>query len=90
MQVLSEWLDLHDNIPEFLALQEVGGTGSLTSTAGDTESLQLLREFIFADNVLSAYHVWGSSDVTSYLAQMTLLSRDCVDYIADTYKGERL
>ena len=89
MHVLGDWLDLHENIPEFLTLQEVGGTGSLPCSAEDAEN-QHLNEFILPDNVLSNYHVLGTSNVSSYLAQMILLARDSIDYIADTYKGERL
>ena len=81
---------MHENGPEFLALQEVGGTGSLASALREASNSEPLSEYSLSDCVCSSYYVLGTADLNSYLAQVILLSKGSVEYIADTYKGERM
>ena len=87
---MSHFIALFDPCTDILAFQEVGGTKQLQSISPDLEKGFQLFEYLFADDELEDYFVFGTEQVDSYLGQMILIARETVEFIHSSFAGSRV
>ena len=91
MDCISHWLKACDLCIDVLALQEVGGIKNLqVAQCSEAHDGNSLPEFVFPDDELDDYYVFGTDTLESHLGQMILISRDAAECILSTYHGERV
>ena len=89
LQTVGEWIEVTSPCADIITLQEVGGIGGLTPLHASS-SERNLHEYIVHDGELEDYFIFGTNELESYLGQVILLSKDGVEYVSETYRGERV
>ena len=77
MDCISHWIKACDPCIDVLALQEVGGIKNLqVAQCVEADGGNSLSEFVFPNDELDHYYVYGTDTLESHLGQMILVPKD--------------